>query len=164
MLVSLAFSIGHDSEKLKEAMYFILRVEAMNKLEGMEFSMLSKYMEEHIKGTKIDQLNQSFQRESIDSPSAPGSSKRSRKKSITIIFKNVEQGIETSNIPPPPTAHIYSATSTGPYASCVGTYKTEVGYDFVSGEIRMIDVRKVFNCRLKESFPQWFQEPIHLHY
>lgn len=69
---------------MKETMASILEVEEVNKIEVMDLSMISKYMEEHTKGTKIDKLKQPCQREWIDSPSTPGSSKRSRKKSITI--------------------------------------------------------------------------------
>jgi len=36
----------HDSEKLKEAMAYILEVEGAKIIEGTDFSMLSKYWEE----------------------------------------------------------------------------------------------------------------------
>ena len=59
----------------------ILGVEAMNKLEGMDLLILTKYMQERsIKAPEIVQPNQPCQRESINSPTTPGSSKRSRKK------------------------------------------------------------------------------------
>jgi len=73
-------------------MAYILGVEVMKKLEGMDLSMLSKYMEEHTKGNETYQPKQPYQKESIDSPSTPRPSQRSRKKSITITSKNVEHG------------------------------------------------------------------------
>jgi hypothetical protein len=140
----------------------ILGVEAVKKLEGMDLSMLAKYVEERsTKGTETIQPNQPSQRESIDSPSIPGSCKRSRRNSISITSKNVEQGVETSNVPTTPGSHISSTTSTC-YASCIGTYETKVEYDVVSGNIRMTDVGKVFMCRLKESCLQCFKEHLHL--
>ena len=69
----------------------ILGVEAVNKLEGMDLSMLAKYVQERsIKSPKTVQPNQPCQRESIDFPTTHGSSKRSRKKTISISSKIVE--------------------------------------------------------------------------
>lgn len=63
----------------------------MEKLECMDLPMFSKYIEEkYTKGTKTIQPKQLSQMESIDSPSTARSSKRSRKKLVTITFKNVE--------------------------------------------------------------------------
>jgi len=61
-------------------MNYIFGLEVVNKLEGMDLSMVSKYMEEHTKVTEIDQPKQPCQRELIDSPSTAGSRKRSRKR------------------------------------------------------------------------------------
>lgn len=128
----------------------------------MEFSMLVKYVEERTKGTEIDQPKQLFQRESIDSPSTPGSRKRSRKKAITITYQNVVQGTKMSNVPLTLGTNIYSTTSTSACASCIGTYETEVEYNVVSREIIMTDVGKVFNRRLKEPCLQCFKQNLHL--
>jgi hypothetical protein len=97
----------------------ILGVEEMKKLEGMDLSMLEKYVEERsTKGTETIQPNQPSQMESIGSPSIPGSCKRSRINSISITSKNVEQGVEKSNVPSTPGSHISSTTNTC-YASCM---------------------------------------------
>ena len=69
----------------------ILGVEVVNKLEGMDLSMLAKYVQERsIKSPKIVQPNQPCQRESIDSTTTPGSSKIFRKKTRSISSKIVE--------------------------------------------------------------------------
>jgi hypothetical protein len=63
----------------------ILGVEAVNKLDGMDLSMLTKYVEElSIKAPEIMQPKKPSQRELIDSPSTP------RRKSISITYKNVK--------------------------------------------------------------------------
>jgi hypothetical protein len=140
----------------------ILGIEVVNKLEGMDLSMLAKYVEErYIKGTETIQPNQPSQRELIDSPSIPGSCKRSRRNLISITSKNVEHGVETSNVPTTFRSHISSTTSTC-YASCIGTYETKVEYDVVYGNIRMTYSEKVFMHRLKESCIQHFKEHLHL--
>lgn len=66
-----------------------------------------------------------------------------------------------SNVPATLGTHISSTTNIC-YASCIGTYEIDVEYDVVSGNIRMMDVRKVFKHRLKESCLQCFKENIHL--
>ena len=104
----------------------ILGVEAVKKLEGMDLSMLAKYVKERsTKGIETVQPNQSCQRESIDSPSIPRSCKRSRRNLISKISNNVEQGVEISNVPTTHGSQISSTTSTC-YASCIGTYETKV--------------------------------------
>ena len=140
----------------------ILGVAVVNKLEGMDLSMLTKYVQEwSIKAPKIVQPSQPCQRESIDSPSTPGTSKRSRKKSISISSRIVEQGTpETSNIPSTPGTQTSSTMTC--FASCIGTYDTKVEYDIVLGDIWMTDVGKVFMSRLKESCLQWLKEHLHI--
>jgi hypothetical protein len=81
--------------------------------------------------------------------------------SNTKTSKNVEQGAETSNVPATLGTQIVCTTSTC-YAYFIGTYKIEVEYDVVSGNIRMTNVGKVCMNRLKESFLQRFKENIHL--
>ena len=140
----------------------ILGVEAVNKLEGMDLSILAKYVQERsIKSPKIVQPNQPCQRELIDSPTTPGSRKRSRKKAISISFRIVEQGaLETSNVPA--TLGTQTSSTMTCFESYIGTYDTKVEYDVVSGEIRMTDVGKVFVSRLKVSCLQQFKEHLHL--
>ena len=113
----------------------VLGVEAVNKLEGMDFSMLAKYMQERsIKSPETVQPNQPCQRESIDSPTTPRSSKRSRKKTISISSRIVEQGVlETSNVPATPGTQTYSTMTC--FKSYIATYDTKVEYDVVSWDI-----------------------------
>ena len=140
----------------------ILGVEAVNKLEGMELSILTKYMQErYIKAPEEMKPNQPCQMESIDSPSTLGSTKRSRKQSISISSRNVEQGApEKSNVPATPGTQ--TASTKACFASCIGTYDTKVEYDIVSGDIGMTNARKMFVSGLKESCLQWFKEHLHL--
>ena len=113
----------------------ILGVEAVNKLEGMDLSMLAKYVQERsIKSPQTMQPNQPCQRESIESPTTLGSSKRSRKKTISISSRIVEQGVlETSSVPATPGTQTSSTMTC--FASFIGTYDTKVEYDVVLGEI-----------------------------
>ena len=107
------------------------------------------------------QPNQPYQRESIDSPTTLGSSKRSRKKTISISYRIVEQGApETSSVLATPGTQTSSTMTC--FKSCIGTYDTKVEYDVVSGGIRMTDAGKVFVSRLKVPCLQWFKEHLHL--
>ena len=89
------------------------------------------------------------------------SSKRSRKKTISISSRIVEQGVlKTSNVLATPATQTSSTMTC--CESCIGTYDTKVEYDVVLGEIRMTDVGKVFVSRLKVSCLQRFKEHLHL--
>lgn len=140
----------------------ILGVEVVNKLEGIDLSMHTKYVQEwSIKSPKIVQPNQPCQRESIDSPTTPRSSKRSRKNSISISSRIVEHGEpETSNVPA--TSGTQTSYTMTCFESDIGTYDTKVEYDVVSGDIRMADAGNMFVSRLKVSCLQRFKEHLHL--
>ena len=56
-------------------MDYIFGVEGVKKIEGMDLSMLFKYVEEHTKGIKIEQPKQPCHKESIDSLLTLGSRK-----------------------------------------------------------------------------------------
>jgi hypothetical protein len=100
-----------------------------------------------------------FQKESINFPTTPTLRKISRRKSIQINTKNVEHGVETSNVL---TTHGKQNSSTMPcFASFIGSYDTKIEYNVVLGEIQISNVRKVFVNRLKESCLQWFKDHLH---
>jgi hypothetical protein len=56
-------------------------MEAIKKLDGVDLKMLARYIEKRSANTpETLQENQPCQRESIDSPTTPGLSRRSRRK------------------------------------------------------------------------------------
>jgi len=79
------------------------------------------------------------QRESIDSPTNLGSTKRSRRKSLSITTKNLEHEIDTSNAQS--ILGIEISSSTPHYESCIGIYDTSIEYDMVLGEICRLDAQ-----------------------
>ena len=79
--------------------------------------------------------NEMIQRESIDSPCTPGSSKGSRKKIAKKSSKATEQGVETSGVATTPRTQ-NSSSCFGSYTSTIGTIGTRIEYDRLTGEIR----------------------------
>jgi hypothetical protein len=76
----------------------ILGIEAIKKLDGVNLKTLAKYIEKRsTKTPETLQANQPCERESFDSPTTLGSSRKLRK-SYTMTSKNMEQRAETSNV------------------------------------------------------------------
>ena len=112
----------------------ILGIEARKKLDGVDLKTLEKYIEKRsTKTLETLQENQPCERESIVSPTTPGSTKKSRRKSLTMTSKNMEQRADTSIVES--TLGTQTSSTTPCFGTCIGNYDTRIEYDMVSSEI-----------------------------
>jgi len=163
VLLHLCTFFGQGKNPVIEALLTdVIGTKVLQKLQSLDPESLINFL--RAKSSQIHQLdpsNQQVLRESINSPSNRGSSKRSKKRSSTVAANNEEQCVDAfANVLATPGTSNSCSVST--YVSCVGTLGTKIEYDPVSGEIRRTDAGKTFMNRLRESFLQRFRDHIHL--
>ena len=163
MLLHLCTFFGQGKNPVTEALLTdVIMIEVLQKIQSLDTKSLISFL--RTKSSQINQPDLSNQHvlcESINSPSSWGLSKRSKKRSSTVVANNEEQCVDAfANVLATPGTSNSCSVST--YVSCVGTLGTKIEYDPVSGEIRRTDAGKTFMNRLRESCLQRFRYHLHL--